>query len=163
MNIFHGGFWGTLRCDIDLKLMVFGCKNIDNLRKSGLPEVSPQLLRLLSLSCTPHLLIFFHSMLTLLIVNFLMIPLLMFLLILPDPGGCCWPTAYSTWTPTTIAFMFWVSFIIAHFTIFASFLGPKLLKPFWGPKWHFFGKPRVNMIFWLIFSIQKLYSLDRYF
>jgi len=60
-------------------------------------------------------------------------------LINSDPGGCWWPPTYPIWTPTTVSFNFSVSLIIAQFTIFNSFLGPKLPKPFWGPKRCFLG------------------------
>ena len=56
-----------------------------------------------------------------------------------DPGGCRSPPTYSTWTPTTVSFNFLVSLIIAHFTIFCSFLGPEHPKPFWGGKQRFLG------------------------
>jgi len=56
-----------------------------------------------------------------------------------DLGGCWWPPAYSTWTPTIISFSFSVSLIVAQYTIFYSFSGPELPEPFWGPKWRFLG------------------------
>ena len=47
-----------------------------------------------------------------------------------DLGGCWWPPAYPTWTPTTVSFSFSISLIIAQFTIFGSFLGPELSNRF---------------------------------
>ena len=41
---------------------------------------------------------------------------------------------------------FSVSLIVAQLTIFSSFSGPKLPKPFWGPKRRFLGNPWETMI-----------------
>ena len=74
-----------------------------------------------------------------------------------DPNGCWWPPSYPIWTLTTVSFSFSVSLIIAQFTIFSSFSGPKLPDPFWGPKRHFLGSPP-PMIFLkkIVFSIVVL-------
>ena len=47
-----------------------------------------------------------------------------------DPGGCWWPPTYPIWTPTTVSFSFLVFVIVAQFTIFSIFSGPKLPEPF---------------------------------
>jgi len=47
-----------------------------------------------------------------------------------DLSGYWWPPAKSTWTPTIVSFSFPVSLIVAQFTIFSSFLGPKHLESF---------------------------------
>ena len=52
---------------------------------------------------------------------------------------CMLVATHPIWTPTTISFSFSVSLIIAQFTIFSSFSGPKLLELFWGPKRRFLG------------------------
>ena len=41
--------------------------------------------------------------------------------------------------PTIVSFSFSVSLIVAQFTIFSNFSGPKLPEPFWGPKRPFLG------------------------
>ena len=46
---------------------------------------------------------------------------------LVDLGGYWWPPTYSTWGPTIVSFIFLVS---AQLTIFNSFSGPELSKPF---------------------------------
>ena len=47
-----------------------------------------------------------------------------------DQGGYWWPPIYSTWTPAIVFFSFRVSLIVAQFTIFWQFLGPKLPESF---------------------------------
>ena len=47
-----------------------------------------------------------------------------------DLGGCWWPPAYSTWTPTTVSLSFSVSLIVAQLSIFGSFFGLEILKLF---------------------------------
>lgn len=78
-----------------------------------------------------------------------------------DPSGCWWPPSYSTWNTTTVSFSFSVSLIVAQFTIFGIFSGPKLLELFWCPKQRFFGEIGANMGLQSMFSTQKLYFSDR--
>jgi len=59
--------------------------------------------------------------------------------LLPKGGGIIhvhigWSPASSTWTYTLASFSFSILLIVAQFTIFSSFLGPKLLEPFLGHK-----------------------------
>ena len=78
-----------------------------------------------------------------------------FSLVLLIQGGYWWPPAYSTWTPTIVSFSFSISLFVAQFTIFGSFSGPELPKPFWDPKRRFLGKSRATWIVDLCFSLKS--------